>query len=263
VREMTAALKGFRFREAQAQMMNLSRIGNKFLADTEPWKLAKEDMEAVGSIMNYALTIVGNIALASEPFLPDGAASIRKQLNSPLIEAGRKDFWQKEALIHTVPEHHQLGKDELLYRKVEDEELEKQIARLKKQPAMDASQNTPAVKDTAAVKALKPEIVFDDFAKLDIRVGTVVAAEKMEKSNKLLKLTVNAGVDTRTILSGIAQHYTPEDMIGKQVTFIANLAPRKMMGIDSQGMILMAEDLDGKLKLVRPLDEVTPGSTVA
>jgi methionyl-tRNA synthetase len=263
VREMIAALKGFRFREAQAQMMNLSRIGNKFLADTEPWKLAKEDMEAVGSIMNYALTIVGNIALASEPFLPDGAASIRKQLNSPLIEAGRKDFWQKEALIHTVPEHHQLGKDELLYRKVEDEELEKQIARLKKQPAMDASQNTPAVKDTAAVKALKPEIVFDDFAKLDIRVGTVVAAEKMEKSNKLLKLTVNAGVDTRTILSGIAQHYTPEDIIGKQVTFIANLAPRKMMGIDSQGMILMAEDLDGKLKLVRPLDEVTPGSTVA
>jgi methionyl-tRNA synthetase len=128
---------------------------------------------------------------------------------------------------------------------------------------MEAQPNTPAVTETAAVKALKPEIVFDDFAKLDIRVGTVVAAEKMEKSNKLLKLTINAGVDTRTILSGIALHYKPEDMVGKQVTFIANLAPRKMMGIESQGMILMAEDLDGKLKLVRPLDEVTPGSTVA
>lgn len=257
VREMASALKGFRFREAQFQMINLSRIGNKFLADTEPWKLAKEDMEAVGCILNYALTIVGNIALACEPFLPDGAAGIRRQLNSPLIENGSKDFWQKEALIHTVAEHHQLAAAELLYRNVEDSELEKQIAKLKKQPAMQA-QDTPT-----EVKALKPEIVFDDFAKLDIRVGTVVAAEKMEKSNKLLKLTVNAGVDTRTILSGIAQHYTPEDMVGKQVTFIANLAPRKMMGIDSQGMILMAEDSDGKLKLVRPLDAVAPGSTVS
>lgn len=262
VREMAAALKTFRFREAQAQMINLARIGNKLLADTEPWKLINEDKEAVAAILNYSLTIVGNLALACEPFLPDAAISIRRQLNLSLKDQA-KEFWLKEELLNAVPQGHQLGKDELLYRKVEDVELEKQIARLRKQPAMEAQPNTPAVTETAAVKALKPEIVFDDFAKLDIRVGTVVAAEKMEKSNKLLKLTINAGVDTRTILSGIALHYKPEDMVGKQVTFIANLAPRKMMGIESQGMILMAEDLDGKLKLVRPLDEVTPGSTVA
>ena len=255
VKEMISALEGFRFREAQFHMMNLSRVGNKFLAETEPWKLAKEDMEAVGCILNYALTIVGNIALACEPFLPDGAAGIRKQLGADVVEKARKEFWTKQELVHAVPEHHQLGNAELLYRNVEDAELEKQIEKLKK-PQMDQVQS-------AEVKPLKPEIVFDDFAKLDIRIGTVMAAEKMEKSNKLLKLTINSGLDTRTILSGIAQHYSPEEMIGKQVTFIANLAPRKMMGLESQGMILMAEDKDGKLKLIRTQDDVTPGSTVS
>jgi methionyl-tRNA synthetase len=274
VKEMTSALNDFRFREAQFHMMNLARTGNKFLAETEPWKLAKEDMEAVASILNFALTVVGNIALASEPFLPDGAAGIRRQLNSPVLEKNRRDFWTKEQLVHTLDENHQLAPSELLYRNVEDADIEKQTARLNK--GMDKNTETPnqgttTSKDQAApaavatdvLKPLKPEVVFDDFAKLDIRVGKVVAAEKMEKSNKLLKLTIDSGIDTRTILSGIAQHYSPEDMVGKQVTFIANLAPRKMMGIESQGMILSAEDKDGKLKLIRPVDEVTPGSTVS
>ena len=259
VKEMIEALKSFKFREAQFQMLNMARIGNKFLADTEPWKLAKDDMEAVGAILNYALTIVGNISVACEPFLPDGSASIKRQLNASAFEKEWKSFWKKEELIHTVPQHHQLNPAELLYRNVEDEELEKQIDRLKKKENKPAS----TVSDNNAPKPLKTEIVYDDFAKLDIRVGKVVACVKMEKSDKLLKLTIDSGLDTRTILSGIAKHYSPEDLIGKQVTFVANLAPRKMMGIESQGMILSAEDADGKLRLLIPNEPVTPGSSVS
>lgn len=257
VKEMIGALNEFRFREAQFHMMNLSRIGNKFLADTEPWKLAKDDMEAVGCILNYALTVVGNIAIACEPFLPNTAKNIRTQLNSASIEGNWKDFWTKEQLIEPIPQHHQLGKAELLFRNIEDEEIEKQVAKLRKPKA-----GMEAPDSGSPLKPLKPEIVIDDFGKLDIRVGKVLAAEKMEKSDKLLKLTIDAGVDTRTILSGIAKHYTAEEMIGKQVTFIANLAPRKMMGIESQGMILSAEDKDGKLRLLQPNDVVNPGSVV-
>ncbi len=259
VRQMTDALKNFRFREAQFQMMQLARIGNKFLADTEPWKLAKEDMEAVGAILNYAITIVGNIAIAAEPFLPDGAASIKRQLNVKDIEKDWKTFWQKETLIEPIPEGHQLNPAELTYRNVEDEDIAKQIERLKK-PIEAPKPETSAAKP---VPALKGEIVYDDFAKLDLRIATVLSAEKMEKSNKLLKLRVDTGVDQRTILSGIALHYSPEELIGKQVTIIANLAPRKMMGIESQGMILMAEDENGKLRLIQPSNEVNPGSTVS
>ena len=259
VKEMTTALKNFRFREAQFQMMQLARIGNKFLADTEPWKLAKEDMEAVAAILNYSLTVVGNIAIACEPFLPDAAAAMKRQLNSAAIDGKWKEFWIKEQLIEPLPEQHQLNVAELLYRNVEDADIEKQIARLRKT-------ETPAAKTEsteASLKPLKPEIAYDDFAKLDIRIGRVISAEKMEKSNKLLKLLVDTGIDKRTILSGIAQHFSPEEMVGKQVTLIANLAPRKMMGIESQGMILMAEDVDGKLKLILPSDEVAPGSQVS
>jgi methionyl-tRNA synthetase len=259
VRQMTDALKNFRFREAQFQMMQLARIGNKFLAETEPWKLAKEDMEAVGCILNYALTVVGNIAIAAEPFLPDGAASIKRQLNSNGIDKRWKEFWQKETLIEPVPAGHQLNPAELTYRNVEDADIEKQVARLRK----PKDEIKTAEADAKPVPPLKAEIVYDDFAKMDIRVATVLSAEKMEKSNKLLKLKVDTGVDQRTILSGIALHYSPEELIGKQVTIIANLAPRKMMGIESQGMILMAEDANGKLKLIQPSDVVNPGSTVS
>ncbi|RAW01653.1 methionine--tRNA ligase [Pseudochryseolinea flava] len=258
IKLMTDALKNFRFREAQFQMMNLSRIGNKFLADTEPWKLAKEDMEAVGCILNYAITVIGNIGIACNPFLPDASKSISRQLNGASYEEGWKKFWKQEELIHIVPPQHQLAQPELLYKNVEDADIEKQIERLKKSKAPVATENT-----TAEVKPLKGEIVFDDFAKIDIRIGKVIAAEKMEKSDKLLKLTVDSGVDRRTILSGIAKHYTAEEMVGKQVTFVANLAPRKMMGIESQGMILMAEDNQGKLRLVTPDADVNPGAGVS
>jgi methionyl-tRNA synthetase len=255
VKEMIRALEGFRFREAQFQLMNMARIGNKFLAETEPWKLAKEDMEAVGCILNYALTIVGNITIACEPFLPDSALNLRRQLNSSAIDSSWKNFWSTEQLINAIPQHHQLGLAELLFKNVEDADIEKQVARLHK----------PKVEEKVVenIKPLKSEIVYDDFAKLDIRVGKVLSAERMEKSDKLLKLKVDTGIDQRTILSGIAKHYSPEEMVGKQVTLIANLAPRKMMGIESQGMILMAEDQDGKLKLLQPTDIVAPGSTVS
>jgi methionyl-tRNA synthetase len=259
VKEMIKALNDFRFREAQFHMMNLSRIGNKFLAETEPWKLAKEDMEAVGCILNYALTIVGNITIACEPFLPSTAKNIRVQLNSGLLDSTWNEFWKKEELIEPVPQHHQLGKAELLFKNVEDEEIEKQVIKLKKPKAGDAMEET---KSESPIKPLKSEITIDDFSKLDIRVGKVLAAEKMEKSDKLLKLTIDTGVDQRTVLSGIAKHYTPEEMIGKQVTLIANLAPRKMMGIESQGMVLMAEDANGKLRLLQPNEVVNPGSVV-
>lgn len=256
VKEIIKSLDDFRFRDAQFHMMNLSRVGNKFLADTEPWKLAKDDMEAVGCILNYALTVVGNIAIACEPFLPDTASKIKAQLNSEGIDSAWKEFWKKGELIEPVPQHHQLGKAELLFKNIEDEEIEKQINRLKKSNVVEES------KPEHAVKPLKDTITIDDFGKLDIRVGTVLAAEKMEKSDKLLKLTVDTGVDQRTVLSGIAKHYTAEEMVGKQVTLIANLAPRKMMGIESQGMILMAEDSNGKLRLLQPNEVVNPGSAV-
>ncbi len=256
VKEMIRALQDFRFREAQFQFMNMARIGNKFLADTEPWKIAKEDMEAVGCILNYALTIVGNLAIACDPFLPDASRNIKKQLNSNSFDGSWKQFWVNESLINAVPQHHQLNQAELMYKNIENEEIEKQIEKLRR-TKMENEKPAPSL------KALKREITIDDFSKLDIRVGKVLEAERMEKSNKLLKLKVDTGIDQRTVLSGIALHYTPEEMVGKQVTLIANLAPRKMMGIESQGMILMAEDVDGKLRLILPSEIVIPGSTVS
>jgi methionyl-tRNA synthetase len=256
VGELIAALEGFRFREAQFQLMNLARAGNKFLADTEPWKLAKDDREAVGSILSYSLMIVGNLAIASEPFLPDGSASIFHQLN--IQPTSQKHlFWNTGKLVEPVPEGHLLREAALLYRQVEDADIEVQVEKLRKSKA-SKMESAPT-----QIKPLKPEIVFDDFGKIDIRIGMVTAAEKMPKSDKLLKLTVNSGLDTRIILSGIAKHYTAEEMVGKQVTFVANLAPRKMMGTESQGMILMAEDKDGKLRLLQPSELVTPGSMVS
>jgi methionyl-tRNA synthetase len=254
---MIASLEEFRFREAQFHMINLARIGNKFLADTEPWKLAKDDMEAVGCVLNYAITVVGNISIACEPFLPDASKNIRKQLNSKSVDAKWNQFWKKGELVHSVPQHHQLGQPELLYQNVEDEVIEKQMNKLRN--------SKEAMGGSAAngLKPLKSEISIEDFSKLDIRVGKVLSAERMEKSNKLLKLIVDTGNDQRVVLSGIAQHYSAEEIVGKQVTLVANLAPRKMMGIESQGMILMAEDKDGKLRLIQPSEIVSPGSTVS
>jgi methionyl-tRNA synthetase len=255
--EMINALDTFRFREAQFHMMNLARSGNRFLADTQPWKIATNDKDAVASILTFALNLCGNIALACEPFLPDGAAAIRRQLNNDSLSGQRSAFWKERRLVETIQGGHQLNKPELLYRNVEDADIERQIEKLKK------AREAKAAGAAGDVEPLKPQITIDDFAKLDIRIGKVLQAEKVEKSDKLLKLLVDTGVDRRTILSGIARHYKPEDLVGKQVTLIANLAPRKMMGIESKGMILMAEDTDGKLRLLIPSDPVNPGSTVS
>jgi methionyl-tRNA synthetase len=257
IKEMVHSLANFRFREAQFQMMQMARIGNKFLAETEPWKLAKDDMEAVAAILNYAVTLVGNLAIACEPFLPDASAAMKRQLNSSGADGEWSDFWLKEQLVEPIREGHQLNKAELLYKNVEDDDIEKQIARLQK------TKSAPAVKTEHSVPPVKNEIVYDDFAKLDIRIGTVIDAQRMEKSNKLLKLKVDTGLDQRTILSGIAQHYSPEEILGKQVTIVANLAPRKMMGVESQGMILMAEGEDGKLRLIQPSEKISPGAQVS
>jgi methionyl-tRNA synthetase len=247
-----AAIEAYKFREATALMMDLARTGNKYLAETEPWKLAKTDMGRVATILNLALQISANLAIVTEPFLPYSSRKLKDMLALGNLT------WQQTGSVDLLPAHHALGQASLLFEKIEDAVIDEQIQKLtaKKMEAEGGSAVAP-------VKPLKPEVTIDDFGKLDIRIGTVTAATKMEKSDKLLKLTVNSGLDTRTILSGIAKHYTPEEMVGKQVTFIANLAPRKMMGIESQGMILMAEDKDGKLKLLHPSGEVNPGATVS
>jgi methionyl-tRNA synthetase len=261
VKEMIRCLNEYRFREAQFQMMNIARIGNKFLADTEPWKLAKEDMEAVAAILNYALCIVGNIAIACEPFLPNTSKNIQQQLNGDSFAENRKTFWQKEELINAVPQFHQLNKAELLYKNIEDEEIEKQILKLKKtENKLEAE--TPSSPDTRP-SLLKEEIQYDDFTKIDLRVGKILSAEKLEKADKLLKLTVDLGFEQRTIVSGIAEHFKPEEIIGKQVTVVANLAPRKLRGIESKGMILMAENSKGKLQFINPDTEFETGAKVS
>ncbi len=244
------ALNAYRFREATQYMMNLARVGNKYLAETEPWKLVKTDLPRVGTILNIAIQVAANLSVIAEPFLPFTSTKLRTMLGIGELT------WKDAGADDLVLAGSTLNEPKLLFEKIEDDVIATQIQKLedKKNSATAAAE---------PVEPLKPSIAIDDFGKLDIRIGTVVAAEKMPKSDKLLKLTVNSGLDKRTILSGIAKHYAPEDLIGKQVTFIANLAPRKMMGIESNGMILMAEDKDGKLRLIRPIDEVAPGSKVS
>lgn len=244
------SIESYRFREATASLMDLARLGNKYLADTEPWKIAKTDMERVGTILNLSLQIAANLAVLSEPFLPFSAKKLRNIL-------GLKGFdWNGSGSIELLEVGHTLGTAELLFDKIEDDVITAQINRLNENKAKMEIQDQP-------VQAAKPEITFDDFSKMDMRIGKVVAAEKVEKSKKLLKLQVDTGIDTRTVLSGIAEHYTPEQMLGKQVTILVNLAPRKIMGVESQGMILMAEDKDGALKLISTSDPVSPGSSIS
>lgn len=261
---IAASIEVYRFREATALMIDLARTGNKYLAETEPWKVAKTDMSRVGTILNLALQISANLAVLTEPFLPFSSRKLKDML------ALNDLSWNETGSVDLLTVGHALGVASLLFEKIEDPVIEAQIKKLnikkmeveKGPPSRDASAGEEA-KIISPVKPLKPEVTIDDFSKLDIRIGKVIAAEKMEKSNKLLKLTINSGLDTRIILSGIAQHYTAEEMVGKQVTFIANLAPRKMMGLESQGMILSAEDGDGKLTLLQPAGEVGPGSAVS
>jgi methionyl-tRNA synthetase len=247
---IASSLETYRFREATALMIDLARLGNKYLADTEPWKLIKTDAVRVGTILNIALQIAANLTIVAKPFLPYSADKLAAMLKA------KPYSWKDAGSAHLLTAGDPLGDAALLFEKIEDDVITRQLQKLndkKKSMELEATPATPA----------KPEITYDDFAKMDIRVGTVVKAEKMEKSKKLLKLQVDTGLDTRTILSGIAEHYTPDEMVGKQVTLLVNLAPRKMMGIESQGMILMAEDKDGKLRLVQPSVPVSNGSGVS
>ena len=242
-------LNNYRFRDAQKEAMNLARLGNKYLAETEPWKLAKTDMERVATIMNVALQIAANIAVAFEPFLPFSAAKIRRILQ---MENCQWDMLGNDNLLEAGKE---LAEPELIFEKIEDDAIEAQIKRLADIKEANKRNNWQAA-------PIRENIEFDDFTKLDIRVGKVLECTKAPKADKLLQFRIDDGLGGRTIVSGIAQHYAPEDLVGKQVCFVANLAPRKLRGIESQGMILSAEDADGKLVVITPANDVAPGSEV-
>ena len=247
--EVEKLLDVFKFRDAQKEAMNLARIGNKYLADTEPWKLAKTDMERVGTILNISLQLVANLAIAFDPFLPFSSEKLRKMLNMDTFE------WSELGKDNLLPVGHQLNKPELLFEKIEDATIEAQVQKLL---------DTKKANEEANYKAnpIRPNIEFDDFTKLDIRVGTILECQKVPKADKLLQFKIDDGLETRTIVSGIAKHYQPEELVGKQVCFIANLAPRKLKGIVSEGMILSAENNDGSLAVIMPGREVKPGSEV-
>lgn len=250
------SIGNYRFREALGYLMDLARLGNKYLAETEPWKAIKTDPQRAHTILNIALQITANLSIVCEPFLPFTAEKLRTQLaitdQFTWINAGRADLLVEGHALGQAP----AGPADLLFAKIEDDEINKQIQKLLNAKRM----NELATKE---VPQIRSEITYDDFAKMDIRVGTITEAERVPKSDKLLKLKVDDGLSGRQILSGIAKHFTPEEVIGKQVTFLANLAPRKMMGLESQGMILMAEDRDGKLSLITPGETVWNGGTVS
>ena len=242
-------IENYRFREALKDAMNFARIGNKYLADSEPWKVVKTDAERVKTILNIALQITANIATAIEPFMPFSATKILNMLNI------NKLGWDTLGSMDVIEAGHTIGTPSLLFEKIEDETIQRQLDKLEATKAANAA---------AEVKAepQKEECSFDDFQKMDIRVSTILAAEKVAKTKKLLKLTVDTGIDQRTIVSGIAEHFTPEELVGQQVLVLVNLAPREMKGILSQGMILMAEDATGALRLVQPSEAVKAGSMV-
>lgn len=242
-------LDNFKFRDAQKEAMNLARIGNKYLAETEPWKLAKTDMERTATILHIGLQIAANLAIAFEPFLPFSSAKLRTMLNM-------SDFsWNQLGKIDLLATGAVLGEATLLFEKIEDDVIEGQIQKL---------QDTKKVNEENEWKpnAIKEETTFDDFCKMDIRVGTVLDCQKVPKADKLLQFKIDDGMGGRTIVSGIAQSYSPEELIGKQVCFIANFPTRKLKGVESQGMILSAVDKDGKLTVISPSRAVTNGAEV-
>ena len=243
-------LNVFKFREAQKEAMNLARIGNRYITECEPWKVWKTDPKRVETILNISLQLVANLAIAFEPFLPFSSEKLRKMINMPNFE------WTQLGSTDLLKAGTQLGEPELLFEKIEDEVIERQLKKLA---------DTKKANEEASYQAapIKPEVSFDDFEKLDIRVGHILNCEKVKKSKKLLKFTIDDGSGVeRTICSGIAAYYEPEQLIGKDVLFVANFAPRKMMGIESQGMILSAVNFDGTLNVTSLLGKVKPGSQV-
>ena len=249
------SVERYRFREAMGELMNLARLGNKYLADEEPWKQVKENPERVETIMNVALQIATALATLSEPFLPFTSEKLKGILNAG--SSGIENSWsaiaEKEVLL---PSGHQIGKAELLFAKIEDKDIQAQLDKLE----------ATKVANEIANKEVEPQkdiISFDDFTKLDIRIGTILEAEKVPKTKKLLKLKVDVGIDTRTIVSGIAESFSAEDVIGQKVSVLVNLAPRKIRGVESQGMILMTDTMDGKLAFIEPEREVNNGESVS
>ena len=244
-------IEHYHFREALKDAMAYSRIGNKYLADTEPWKVVKTDPERVKTILNIALQITANTAIAIEPFMP---FSTEKMLNMLAVD---KFGWEQLGSMELLAAGHTIGEAQLLFEKIEDDVIQAQLDKLeasrKAKLAAEAAQN---------VTEQKAEVTFDDFQKMDIRVSTILEAEKVAKTKKLLKLTIDTGIDKRTIVSGIAEYYTPEQLVGRQVLVLANLAPREIKGIESRGMILMAEDALGRLVLVQPEDKTMSGAMI-
>ena len=249
---ISSSIERYRFREAGQELMNLARLGNKYLADAEPWKVIKVDEERVKTIMNVALQIAAGLAVLSEPFLPFTSSKLKNILN--IAQSADKGFdWNDVATnSNLLAADHQINQAELLFRKIEDSEIQTQLDKLEATKKANENEN----------KKLMPQkdtITFDDFSKLDMRVGTIIEAEKMAKAKKLLVLKVDTGLDVRTIVSGIAESFTPEEIVGKKVTVLVNLAPRALRGVDSEGMILMTENADGKLVFVNP-DEDSVGN---
>ena len=244
-------IENYRFREALMDAMNFARIGNKYLADTEPWKVVKTDPERVKTILNIALQITANVAVAIEPFMPFSSEKILNMLNINKLD------WESLGSMSLLEAGHVIGKPVLLFEKIEDDVIEAQLKRLADIKAQNAAEEA-----AQNVTAQKEECTYDDFQKMDIRVSTILAAEKVAKTKKLLKLTVDTGIDKRTIVSGIAEHFTPEELVGRQVLVLVNLAPRELKGITSNGMILMAEDASGKLELLAPEHKTNNGAIV-
>lgn len=247
------SIENYRFREALALILDLARLGNKYLADTQPWHAIKTDPERVETILNIALQITASLTIVAEPILPFTAEKIRKQLGLDVFK------WSDAGKADLLPAGHTINQPELLFEKIEDSVIQQQIDKL-----LNAKKENElaAIAENNKVKPVKDAIAFDDFAKIDIRVATILEAEKVPKSKKLLKLKVDIGLEERTVLSGISEHFSPEEIIGKQVLYLANLAPRKMMGFESEGMILMAEDRDGSLAFVQPGKQIWDGGTV-
>ncbi|VAW10873.1 Methionyl-tRNA synthetase [hydrothermal vent metagenome] len=292
---ISSSIERYRFREASQELMNLARLGNKYLADEEPWKVIKEDEERVKTIMFVALQISTALAVLSEPFLPFTSIKLKNILNvtlstSPALGTSSVEgqTWQDiSTKKNLLPHNHQISAAEFLFRKIEDSEIQAQLDKLEAtkkanastalsmsstltEPALSAVEVLSTASNNNEIMPQKETVAFDDFTKLDIRVGTIIEAEKMAKTKKLLVLKVDTGLDTRTIVSGIAESFTPEEVVGKQVTVLINLAPRALRGVDSEGMVLMTENAEGKLVFVNPdtstafsADGVGNGSTIS
>ena len=259
---ISKSIERYRFREALSELMNFARLGNKYLADEEPWKQVKTDPERVQTVMYVALQIATGLSVLSEPFLPFTSTKLKNMLNVSSSDSTKENSiensWNEvSSKTVLIPGGHQIGKAELLFAKIEDAEVQKQLDKLEATKLANEA-------ESKVVEPQKETATFDDFTKMDIRIGTIVEAEKMPKTKKLLVLKVDTGIDVRTIVSGIAESFKPEEIIGQKVSVLVNLAPRKLRGVESQGMILMTDTKDGKLAFMQPsTDNVANGSQVS